>query len=126
MTPRVLEESHADMVSSLKKSGAAIRETLTDEKVDAWHGATGVCTEAGELLDAAKKFVVYNKPIDRENVIEELGDLEFYMEMVRQSFGITRLETLAGNMTKLSKRYKDFKYSDQQAHDRADKTGSGV
>ena len=126
MTSRVLEESHADMVTALKKSGAALGETLTDHKIDAWHGATGVCTEAGELLDAMKKYVVYNKPLDRENVIEELGDLEFYMEMVRQSFGIRRVETLAGNMTKLAQRYKNFVYTDQQAQDRADKAGGGV
>lgn len=37
--------------------------------------ATGVSGEAGELLDAVKKSVVYKKPLDRENVVEELGDL---------------------------------------------------
>ena len=47
-----------------------------------------------------------SQAIDRENVIEELGDLEFYMEGVRQNLGITREETLNHNIQKLSKRYE--------------------
>ena len=48
----------------------------------------GVSGEAGELLDAVKKAVIYRKPLDLENVIEELGDLEFYMEGLRQGLEI--------------------------------------
>ena len=115
------EVEHAEMVSVLVKPGAAILETLTPEKVDAWHAATGAVGEAGELIDAVKKHVIYNKPVDRENVVEELGDLEFYMEQIRQNLGITREETLKYNMQKLSKRYAEFKYSDKAAQERADK-----
>jgi hypothetical protein len=58
-------------------------------------------------------------------VIEELGDLEFYMEGLRQGFGITREEVLTTNIYKLAlgpkARYKGGKYSDKAAQDRADK-----
>lgn len=120
-----VEKEHAQMVADLKKAGELILATLTPEKVDAWHMATGTVGEAGELIDAVKKYVVYNKVLDRENVVEELGDLEFYMEGVRQNLGITREETLEANLTKLLKgdkaRYKSGVYTDQQAQDRADK-----
>lgn len=116
-----LEQNHATMVKALAKDGAAILASLTPEKCHLNHMATGVATEAGELVDAVKKHVQYEKPLDRENVIEELGDLEFYMEGLRRGAGITREETLEANMKKLGKRYKDFQYSDQRAHDRADK-----
>jgi hypothetical protein len=53
--------------------------------------------------------------------IEELGDLEFYMEGLRQGLGITREDTLKANIAKLSKRYASGKYSNQQAHEHADK-----
>ena len=112
---------YADMVKSLAKPGAAIIETLTPEKADLMHMAIGVSGEAGELLDAVKKSAIYNKPIDRENVIEELGDLEFYMEGLRQNLGINREETLVANKNKLGKRYASLKYSDQAAQARADK-----
>lgn len=113
---------HSDLVLALRKPGDAIVASLTPDGADLLHMTVGVSGEAGELLDAVKKHVIYNKPIDRENVIEELGDLEFYMEGIRQILGINREETLEHNVAKLSKRYASMSYSDQQAQDRADKT----
>ena len=110
-----------EMVATLVKDPGLILRQLTEGQVDLWHAATGVSGEAGELLDAVKKWCVYQKDLDRENVMEELGDLEFYMEALRQRMGFTREETLQHNIAKLSVRYKGFKYTDQQAHDRADK-----
>lgn len=109
------------MVKTLVKPGKDILETLTPEKVDLMHMAFGVCGEAGELLDAVKKHIAYNKELDRVNVIEELGDIEFYLEGIRQNLGITREETLEKNIEKLGERYKGFKYTDKAAHERADK-----
>jgi hypothetical protein len=54
-------------------------------------------------------------------MIEELGDLEFYMSRIRQIIGVTRDEVLEHNYKKLSKRYALGKYSNEQAQDRADK-----
>jgi NTP pyrophosphatase (non-canonical NTP hydrolase) len=112
---------HSDMVRALVKPGAAIIESLTPEKADMLHMSVGISGEAGELLDAVKKAAVYNKPIDRANVVEELGDLEFYMEGLRQNLGITREETLEANIAKLGVRYKGLQYSDAAAQQRADK-----
>jgi len=88
---------------------------------DLMHGAIGISGEAGELLDAVKKFWAYGKPLDFENAREELGDIEFYMEAFRQAVGITREETIAHNLKKLSARYASGNYSDAQAIARADK-----
>lgn len=80
----------------------------------------GISGEAGELLDAVKKPTMYGKPWDRDNVIEELGDMEFYMERFRQIMGITRQQTIQHNHDKLSKRYPKG-YSNKAAAERADK-----
>ena len=109
------------MVAALVKSGQDIIDTLTPEKMHTIHMAVGVSGESGELLDAVKKYVIYNKELDRVNVIEELGDLEFYMEGLRQGLGITREETIGANIAKLGVRYSSGSYSDQQAQARADK-----
>lgn len=121
VTPSTRAIVHADMVAALAKSGYDIMDTMTEESLEVWHMATGISGEAGELLDAIKKVVIYNKPVDRANVIEELGDLEFYMEGLRQLFGVTREETLEYNKAKLSVRYGEA-YSDEAAQARADKT----
>ena len=112
---------YADMVAALAKPGYKILEELQPSDVHLLHMGIGICGEAGELIDALKKAAIYRKPIDRENVIEELGDLEFYMEGLRQSLGIERSETIQANIAKLSKRYESLSYSDQAAQDRADK-----
>ena len=113
--------THTQLVAALAKPGADVLTGLTPESAHLLHMAVGVSGEAGELLDAVKKASIYCKPIDRANVIEELGDLEFYMEGLRAGLGITREECLEANIDKLSKRYHQGSYSDAQAQQRADK-----
>lgn len=116
--------SYAQMVAALVKSGEAILADLTPSAAALWHAGTGVAGEAGELLDAVKKHAIYARQLDRVNVIEELGDLEFYMEDIRQRLGITRQETLDANIQKLGIRYAGYVYSNEQAQERADKKGA--
>ena len=85
------------------------------------HAALGVASEAGELVDAVKKHTIYGKPLDRANIIEELGDLRFYIQAMQNVLGITEFEVLQANANKLAKRYRGLKYTDQAAIDRADK-----
>lgn len=85
------------------------------------HAAVGISGEAGELLDAVKKHWAYDKPLDRANVIEELGDLEFYTAALRMLIGASRTEVLSANVAKLSVRYASGSYSNEQAQARADK-----
>lgn len=113
---------HPTLVRSLVKPGQSIVEAMTGADAHIMHMVLGIGGEAGELIDAVKKHIIYGKPIDLENVKEELGDLEFYLEGLRQELGITRDEVLVGNINKLQVRYgKSVKYSDQAAIARADK-----
>lgn len=113
--------THPELVTALAKPGADIVASLTAEDAHLLHMAVGIAGEAGELLDAIKKVAIYRKSIDYANVIEELGDLEFYVEGLRQALGISREETLEHNIHKLSKRYSSGSYSDTHAQERADK-----
>lgn len=112
--------NHSELVQALSKPGEAIKREATPKQMHWLHMAVGISGEAGELLDAIKKAVIYQKRVDMENVIEELGDLEFYMEGLRQGFGITREETIQANIAKLQKRYGEV-YSNEAAIERADK-----
>lgn len=84
------------------------------------HCAIGIAGEAGELADCIKKVWVYGAALDRANLVEELGDLEWYMEALRGLAGITRLEVLEENIKKLTKRYPQ-EYTDELALRRLDK-----
>jgi NTP pyrophosphatase (non-canonical NTP hydrolase) len=101
----MIEDQHRDLVSELAKDGAAIDTETTLQKAHLTHMALGVAGEAGEIVDAIKKHTIYDQPLDLENVIEELGDLEFYMEGIRHCLGLTRTQTLAANIEKLRKWY---------------------
>lgn len=112
---------HHQLVTALVKPAEQVRDGITIPKADMIHAIMGICGEAGELLDAIKKHVIYNKDLDIHNVIEELGDMEFYMEQLRQQLGITRESTIEHNIVKLSKRYASLTYTDHAAQARADK-----
>ena len=96
--------NYSEMVYTLTKPGEEIVNSLSPMGAHMLHMAAGISGEAGELLDSIKKTVIYNKPIDRDNIVEELGDLEFYMEGLRQRLSITREQCIEAKIVKLSKR----------------------
>ena len=113
------------MTIALAKDGEQIKQEITPEQANLLHMGVGVSTEANELLDAIKKHTIYQKPLDVENVKEELGDLLFYMSNLMQSVGLSFEEILQHNIDKLSVRYSKGSYSNAQAQERADKVLTG-
>lgn len=109
------------MTLALAKDGEDILKNLTPEQANMWHMVTGIGGEAGEIVDCIKKHVIYQKPLDIENIKEELGDLLFYMSNLMQSVGLSFEEVLQHNIDKLSVRYSSGSYSNAQAQERADK-----
>ena len=86
------------------------------------HAVLGVAGEVGELVDCIKKHTAYNKPLDMENLIEEIGDMRFYLQAIQNLYGITEDQVLQANANKLAKRYQGLRYSDAAAISRADKS----
>jgi uncharacterized protein YabN with tetrapyrrole methylase and pyrophosphatase domain len=72
---------------------------------DLIHGAIGACTESSELLDAVKKFVIYEKPIDIVNIKEEVGDVLWYLALICKWSGFSFEEAMEVNIQKLKTRY---------------------
>jgi NTP pyrophosphatase (non-canonical NTP hydrolase) len=90
------------------------------------HCAVGCSTEAGEHLSTAKKVYFYGKDVDKdvyENIVEELGDMLFYLVGACNTIGVTLDEVADENRKKLEKRYPSG-YSNKAALERADKAGS--
>ena len=113
--------TYSQFVAALIKPPEELLKSLSPEQMNLIHMAMGVSGEAGELLDSIKKFAIYNKPLDVINIIEELGDLLFYIEGIKNALHITEKEILNYNVTKLSKRYESLSYSDKAAVERKDK-----
>jgi NTP pyrophosphatase (non-canonical NTP hydrolase) len=115
------EITHPELVAALAKPGQDIINDLTPLKAHCWHMSSALNGEAGELFDAIKKWVLYGKKPDRTNIVEEMGDIEFFLEGLRSALKISREETIQANIAKLSERYKSLSYSNEAAVQRADK-----
>ncbi len=102
--------NHADMVSVLAKSGDTIASELTGKNAHLLHMAVGISGEAAELLGAFEAEAE-GKSLDMENVLEELGDLEFYIEGLRQGLGVTRDKVLNTFPSVLVAPNGDYDYS---------------
>jgi NTP pyrophosphatase (non-canonical NTP hydrolase) len=109
---------HARLVERTCKLGEDIK--LAPHQTHLVHMMLGLAGEVGELVDAIKKSVIYGKTLNEENVKEELGDIEWYLEGLRKAFDITREDVLKYNINKLNKRYP-VQYTDADAQARKDK-----
>ena len=83
------------------------------------HSVAGLVTEAGELMDAFKKHLFYGQPLDLINVVEELGDLCWYMALMidvlrHKGVDVTWESIMERNIEKLRARYGD-KFSAEKA-----------
>lgn len=80
---------------------------MTQEEMELLHGIMGIVTEAGELMDAMKKHIIYGAPIDQVNIREELGDVMFYWALICRLYGWDPHEVLQINIDKLKARFPD-------------------
>lgn len=71
------------------------------------HAAMGLATESGEVVDAIKKHLFYGKPIDRVNLIEEAGDVLWYLALLLDTIGVPFEEAMDVNIAKLRERFPD-------------------
>lgn len=93
------------------------RNELKSDFDNQLHMVLGISTEAGELADAYKKMLAYNKPIDMVNVAEEIGDLMWYIANFLEMTGLDFDSILEKNIRKLEVRYPE-KFSEEKAVNR--------
>jgi NTP pyrophosphatase (non-canonical NTP hydrolase) len=71
------------------------------------HAAMGMCTETAELQDMLKKHIMYGKPFDAVNVMEECSDTLWYIALALDACGYTMEAAMERNIAKLKARYGD-------------------
>ena len=76
-----------------------------DDENEMIGAALGLAGETGEVIDYIKKFLFQGKPWDKNKLIEELGDVRWYLEYMCISVGTTLEEVEEANVNKLRKRY---------------------
>ncbi len=69
--------------------------------------AAGLAEEAGEVLGQVRKHVMQQRPVDRDALVEELGDALWCIAMVARLLGVPLSEVAQRNQEKLRKRHPD-------------------
>lgn len=81
-----------------------ITDTVGD-KIE--NGCMGLNGEAGECIDLLKKARFQGHELDREKLIEELGDVLWYCAELAAGLGVGLEEVAQRNVDKLRRRYPD-------------------
>lgn len=80
------------------------------------NGALGLCGEAGEVGDLVKKHLFQGHELNREKIIDELGDVAWYIAETAYALGVDLETVLAGNIEKLKKRYPEGFSAERSIH----------
>lgn len=99
------------------KSYDHVVERITPKITRLLHAALGLSTEANEFADQLKKYLIYGKELDVTNLIEELGDLAWFINLACDELETSFEEIQEININKLKARYGE-KYSDDKAINR--------
>ena len=78
------------------------------------HAVLGMTGEVGELAGAIEKWIYYGQPRNDTNILEEVGDILWYLAMCLDAAGFTFEQAKKANIAKLQARYPDT-YSDYNA-----------
>lgn len=69
--------------------------------------ACGLAEESGEVLALVRKHVLAGRPIDREALAEELGDVLWCIAATADAAGLPLADIAARNLAKLRARHPD-------------------
>lgn len=70
-------------------------------------GALGLAGEGGECVDLIKKVLHHGKTLSREKLIEEMGDVRWYLEYLAAALDVTMDHVEKVNVAKCLARYPD-------------------
>lgn len=76
-----------------------------DKRIE--HAIMGLVTESGELMDVVKKTKLYNREVDKVNLVEEMGDVMWYLAVMADALGVTFEDAWQKNINKLRARFPE-------------------
>ncbi len=119
-TQGMLEDACTGVMTMNAYQALAMRTAAPQEPNDAMdHALFGLGSEVGELMTHWKAHRYYGKPLSREYMVKELGDVLWFLNRAAVAQLITLDEVARTNIDKLRQRYPG-KFSRQAALERAD------
>lgn len=97
-----LEEDNRMTINEYQQAAAR----TAPGKARAWSNVgLGLAGEAGEVADIIKKYLHQGHPLEVDKLIEELGDIAWYLALGATVAGVPLEEILQRNIDKLMGRY---------------------
>ena len=94
----------ADLKNYQKSARATYVRPDGEDKLVTLLLASGVSSEAGELLEKFKKLIWHKKDIPQYEIVLEIGDILWYLVMLCDNLGISLDWVIAANLDKLQGR----------------------
>lgn len=92
----------------------------TCPKINDWakirNGCYGMNGEAGECIDILKKTEFQGHPFDEAKMVDELGDVLWYVAQTAHGLGIPLSQVAERNIEKLKERYPDGFDAERSIH----------
>lgn len=83
-----------------------VRQRMIDQRnPEILHALMGCVTEVGEMTDQLKRHLIYGAPLDKVNLLEEAGDLQWYVALLLRTLDSTFDEIHQKNIDKLRARF---------------------
>lgn len=108
-----LKQTQTDKLTANDFQRAAMR-TVSGMHHDGYNGrglllnaVMGLNGEAGEVIDIVKKAFFQGHELDKEHMIEELGDTAWYLAVCCEALGVSLEEVMERNIDKLKARYPE-------------------
>lgn len=80
------------------------------------HAVFGIVTEAGELMDSLKKAKIYGQKLDKVNLVEEAGDVMWYLAILSDALNVSFEDIWDKNIRKLKARFPEKYDHDHAKH----------
>lgn len=102
-TPTFIRTFDSDLVHAATPEQRAHDQMLSR----IMHAMLGLMSELGELAGSIKKHLIYGAPLDMVNLVEELGDKDWYRALFADAIGVGLEKSWEINIAKLRARYPD-------------------
>lgn len=92
-------------INEYQKLAMTTLNTKLDKKDILINGVMGLCGESGEVIDIVKKHLAQGHQLDKEKIVDELGDVAWYLAETAYCLDVDLETVLIKNIEKLKKRY---------------------
>jgi NTP pyrophosphatase (non-canonical NTP hydrolase) len=99
--------STAGDLDAYQAAAARTTNPALDDRQRLLDAAAGLAEEAGEALAHVRKHVMQDRPLDRDALARELGDVLWCLAIAARGIDMPLSEVAARNLAKLRERHPD-------------------